>query len=228
MATPYATITRPEAASTQDLAYESFGNGAQPVLVVVDRQTSGRGRSGNPWWQSPRAMYSSLAVGFVPPGPPATLPLTVGLAVREALADLVRVDAGLAWPNDLVTGDGKVGGILVEVHGAVAICGCGVNLWWPDPPGGAAGILPVDPGPEAAAALAASWAGRLLGRLDDPGWGRDEYREACVNVGRDVTWEPAGEGRAVDVASDGGLVVETATGPVTLHSGAVRAVRPRI
>ncbi len=227
MATPYVTIARPDVASTQDLAYEAFGDGSRPVLVVAARQTAGRGRSGDPWWQAPRAMYSSLALGFADAGPPATLPLTMGLAVRDALRHELDVGAGLAWPNDLMTGNGKVGGILVEAHGEVAVCGCGVNLWWPEAPDGAAAVLPADPGAATAARLAAAWADRLLERIGGPGWGRDEYRDACVTVGRDVTWEPGGEGRAVDVAADGGLVVETGSGLVTLRSGAVRAVRPR-
>jgi len=229
MATPYATISRADVASTQDLAYEAFAGGTGPVLVVAERQTAGRGRSGNPWWEAPRAMYASLAVGFAGNAPPPTLPLTMGLAVRDALRDELAVDAGLAWPNDLVTEEGKVGGILVEAHGNVAVCGCGVNLWWPEPPAGAAAVRATDPGPAVAGTLAAAWASRLLDRMAvrDAAWGRAEYRAACVTVGQEITWEPAGEGRAVDLASDGGLVIETASGTVTLRSGAVRMVRPR-
>ncbi|MGD2050859.1 MAG: biotin--[acetyl-CoA-carboxylase] ligase [Acidimicrobiia bacterium] len=230
MATPYATISRPEAASTQDLARDAFADGAGPVLVVAARQTAGRGRSGNPWWEAPRAMYASLAVEFAPDGPPPTLPVMMGLAVRDALRAEWGVEVALAWPNDLVTGEGKVGGILVEAHGDLAVCGCGVNLWWPEPPAGAAAVLATDPGSAAAGTLAAAWASRLLDRVAaarDGAWGWAEYRAACVTLGQEITWKPAGEGRAVDVASDGGLVVETASGTVTLRSGAVRMVRPR-
>jgi len=42
-----------------------------------------------------------------------------------------------------------------------------------------------------------------------------------------VAWDPGGTGLAVDVAADGGLVVETVSGRVTLHSGEVRLARPR-
>jgi biotin-(acetyl-CoA carboxylase) ligase len=44
-------------------------------------------------------------------------------------------------------------------------------------------------------------------------------------LGRDITWDPDGGGRAVDVAPDGALVVETPSGRESIYSGAVRHVR---
>ncbi len=66
-----------------------------------------------------------------------------------------------------------------------------------------------------------------------PGWrpgrgggGVDEYAAACATLGREVTWEPAGRGRAVAVQDDGGLVVETPAGRRVLYAGEVHTVRP--
>jgi biotin-(acetyl-CoA carboxylase) ligase len=56
-------------------------------------------------------------------------------------------------------------------------------------------------------------------------WGRREYEARSATVGAAVTWEPGGSGRAVAIAANGGLVVETADGTVVLDSGAVRSVR---
>ena len=135
----------------------------------------------------------------------------------------------LEWPNDLVAGGCKVGGLLTEAAGGVVAAGLGVNLWWPEPAVAGAGALwSEDPGPEAAPRLAAAWAASLLARVaaGPEGWGREEYAARCATLGREVTWEPSGRGRAVEVAPDGGLVVETASGRRVLHAGEVHTVRP--
>jgi BirA family biotin operon repressor/biotin-[acetyl-CoA-carboxylase] ligase len=211
--------------STQDEARSRLED--VPVLVTASRQTRGRGRSGNPWWGAPRPLFASLAVR---PGWPAEtrsrLSLVAGMAMREQLPYTVR----LKWPNDLVDGATwtKVGGILAEAAGDDVVFGVGLNLWWPDPPDGAGGIYPTDPGADQAAVLAGAWAHALLRRIAaGPGdWGRDEYTAACATVGADITWEPDGRGTAVGVAGDGSLVVKTATGVQHLSSSHVRQVRP--
>ena len=64
----------------------------------------------------------------------------------------------------------------------------------------------------------------LSSRADD--WPRDEYVAACETIGQEIVWEPAGAGRAVGLAADGALVVETADGTtVELRSGEIRHVR---
>ncbi len=117
----------------------------------------------------------------------------------------------------------KVGGILSEASGDLVVIGCGINLWWPEPPEGATGLLDADPGPDVAASLAGSWIDGLLVRLANHPleWRRDEYRAVCVTIGGEVSWA-GGSGRAVDVAPDGSLVVETADGVATVHAGEVR------
>jgi biotin-(acetyl-CoA carboxylase) ligase len=61
--------------------------------------------------------------------------------------------------------------------------------------------------------------------IDGEGWPIDSYRNTCATLGREITWEPEGVGRAVDVAPDGGLVVDTPAGRETIYSGAIRHVR---
>ncbi len=227
MSSPYDTIRLPRAGSTQDEARARYEG--TPLLVVADRQTGGRGRSGRPWWSADRALFASLA--FAPGWPEAELPrlsLTAALAARAALP----ADVALKWPNDLLDGNGaKVGGVLAEADGSLVTVGLGVNLWWPQPPEGAAGLLASDPGPEAASTVAAEWAAGLLVRAarDAADWGRAEYRAACATLGQQVTWRErdneSGHGVAVDVAADGRLVVQTRHGIRTLVSGEVRSVR---
>lgn len=236
MATPYATVHLGTVDSTQDEARSRATAGDQPVLVVAERQTTGRGRSGRRWEQAPRALFSSLA--FFPSWPAETWPrltLVAGLAVHGALAAHTEVEPGLKWPNDLVSGAGKLGGILTEAEaagrGGLVVIGCGVNLWWPDPdrPAGVAAACDQDPGRDLARRLAAAWATEVLEVMaEEPdAWDRTAYRAACVTLGAEIAWEPDGTGTAVDIDGGGGLVVETATGTVTLVAGEVHNVRRR-
>jgi len=105
-------------ASTQDVARDL------PIasLVVADHQTAGRGRLEHRWEAPPG---TALLVSFVlPPNP--LLSLAAGVAAVEACNQGVR----LKWPNDLLLGGRKVGGILVEATPTKAVCGIGVNLTW--------------------------------------------------------------------------------------------------
>jgi BirA family biotin operon repressor/biotin-[acetyl-CoA-carboxylase] ligase len=222
MATPLHKIRLDETASTQDDARSAFDG--SPVLVIAGGQTAGRGRSGSAWRNAPRAVAASLA--FAPGWDLSALSrmtLVAGLAAIDSLGG----DLGLKWPNDVVRDDEKLAGILTEAADGVVVVGMGVNLWWPDPPEGVAGLLSTDPGPDRGSDLAAEWAGGLLTRAASgpDEWGRDEYRSACVTLGRDVIWEPGGSGRAVDIAPDGALLVEVAGTTIALDSGAVTMVR---
>jgi BirA family biotin operon repressor/biotin-[acetyl-CoA-carboxylase] ligase len=171
-----------------------------------------------------RALAASLA--FSPTWSPDTwgrISLVAGLAGSSVLPASPR----LKWPNDLVTDSGKVGGILVEASGGVVVAGIGANLYWPDPPVGSAALLLEDPGPDLAEEIGVGWSVELLRRVENgpERWGRAEYRASCITLGREITWEPEGRGRAVDVAADGALVVETARGPVRLVATEVRHIR---
>lgn len=193
--------------------------------MVAARQTAGRGRRGRAWEEAARALAATLA--FRPAWPEEAWPrltLAAGLSACVALGETVRLE----WPNDLVAGGAKVGGLLTEAADGMVAVGLGVNLYWPEPSVAGAGALwAEDPGPEAAARLAAVWAEGLLARVaaGPGGWGHDEYAARCNTLGREVTWEPAGQGRAVALADDGGLVVETAAGRRVLHAGEVHTVR---
>ena len=150
------------------------------------------------------------------------------MAALRALGDRGR-DITLKWPNDLMRGPLKMGGLLTEASGDTVVAGWGANLFWPGAPGGTGALLDSDPGPDAGVEIAERWAGEFLSLLAcEPGeWPREEYRRRCSTLGRPVTWVPDGIGTAVDISPDGGLVVETASGRRTLTSAAVTEVRDR-
>jgi BirA family biotin operon repressor/biotin-[acetyl-CoA-carboxylase] ligase len=222
MDTQYATVVLASVESTQDEVAARFVD--EPVLVVAASQSRGRGRFDRGWVEPDRGLFTSL--GFSPEWPPrdrGLIPLVAGLAMREALGDWAGVTVGLRWPNDLVIGPDKVGGILVEATDDRVIAGCGVNLWWADPPEGARGVLAHDPGRAAAPELGALWASSFLGRMaaEPTRWGHQEYRAACVTLGETVSYQ-RGRGTAVGIGADGSLLVDTDDRTIAVHSGEVR------
>ena len=223
MATPYVLVELGSAGSTQHEARSRFRE--SPVLVTAQIQTSGRGRMGRDWVSAPRAVAASLCLS--PSWPQESfgvIPLVAGLAARDAAGGEVQ----LKWPNDLVLGGRKVGGLLVEAEGTTVTIGLGLNLWWPDPIDGAGALLQADPGVEAPDWIAEQWADLLLERLATglTQWGRDEYSRVCTTLGKEITWHPGGSGIAVAISEDGGLVVTTPEGETVLRSGEVSEIRP--
>jgi BirA family biotin operon repressor/biotin-[acetyl-CoA-carboxylase] ligase len=108
--------------STNDRAARLALDGAAelPLLVVAGRQTAGRGRDGSRWWTGPGAMAFSLAVDAHLVAADDTrsplVALSVGLAVAQTVAGrLPDQSIGIHWPNDVLAGDRKLAGVLVEV-----------------------------------------------------------------------------------------------------------------
>lgn len=217
MATPYRQVRLVSPTSTQDEALRRLED--VPIVVITDRQEAGRGRTGAEWLNAPRALAVSVAFRRES-ADMRPISLVAGVAAVRAMPEL-----SLKWPNDLMLSDLKAGGILVEVHDDAVVVGMGLNLWWTDPPEGAIALYEEDPGPERHAEIGALWAAELLRLVDRPGWPRDEYRKHCTTLGWFITWEPEGSGRAIDVAPDGGLVVDTDEGEQILHAGRVRHIR---
>lgn len=218
MATPYFQLRFEGVPSTQDVAREHIED--LPVLVIAAGQSAGRGRTGAEWINADRALATSLALRAAPDDR-RPFSLIAGVAAARATDG-----TSLKWPNDVMLGALKVGGILVERSDDVVAIGLGLNLWWPDPPAGAAALYDDDPGEERHAEIGGLWGAELMRLLDGEAWPLDEYRDRCATLGREITWDRDGSGKAVDVAPDGGLVVEVSGGDTkTLYSGRVRHVR---
>lgn len=109
-------------------------NGLDKHICFAEMQCKGRGRRGREW-VSPfaRNLYFSMLWPFSQ-GIAAIqgLSLAVGLAVQRSLKPY-GVAAGLKWPNDILVGDAKLGGILIELTGDMSdacqvVIGVGLNL----------------------------------------------------------------------------------------------------
>lgn len=122
--------------STNAEALRLIGEGrSAPFVVLAERQSAGRGRRGRQWI-SPFAenLYYSLVLR-VDGGMRQLegLSLVVGLAVMRTLQGFGLVGVGLKWPNDLLVGQQKIAGILLELVGDPAdvchvVLGIGINV----------------------------------------------------------------------------------------------------
>lgn len=228
-----------ECASTQAEVQRLAGEGApHGTLVVAQRQTAGKGRSGRSWLSGDGGLYCSLLLR--PRLSPEKLPrltLLAGAAVVEAL--LARgADVYAKWPNDVLVPAKepgplgpfrKVCGVLVEgvlgpkgVEGAVL--GVGLNLvapagGFPAALASVAGALSdvgVGLSPDAALLLLLEHLERRLADpADDAGFAAalDVLRARSATLGRDVeARDDDVRGRAEDLDTDGALLVRTASG----------------
>jgi BirA family biotin operon repressor/biotin-[acetyl-CoA-carboxylase] ligase len=122
--------------STNTRLLESLPPAAGTAAVVLaEHQTGGRGRRGRGWVAPPGGAIC-LSLGWqyedMPPDLSA-LSLVVGLCAVNALTALGVRGVSLKWPNDLVTSEGKLGGILIEMRaesgGPVhVVAGIGLNV----------------------------------------------------------------------------------------------------
>lgn len=118
------------------LAQEGASDG---TTVVAERQTAGRGRLGRQWYSPPgENLYCSVLLRQTPlSGRMAEwlswVPLTSAIAAAHASQELSKVRVALKWPNDLLVGTQKMGGILCESggsgsNGLFVVVGIGLNV----------------------------------------------------------------------------------------------------
>ncbi len=237
-----------DAPSTNALVADFARQGADDGLVVVaEHQTDGRGRLDRSW-ETPAGTALTFSVLLRPEMPAAAwpwLPLLTGRAVAKALTGL-GYEAGVKWPNDVLIGERKVAGILVErvdsPAGPAAVVGVGINTGMTEAelPVPAATSLSLEPGPEPApdrtevliavlAAIREAYDAWQLG--GDAGAERlaESYSAGCVTVGRRVRVDlPDGsvlEGEAMAVDESGRLVVTSDGGRHEVGAGDVVHVR---
>ena len=231
----------------------------EPTLLVAEQQTAGRGRLGRVW-QSDVGASLMLSLGLpMVPRDWSGLSLAVGVSVAESLQPTLpplepgqppRI--GLKLPNDLsLSGDRKLGGILVETasfvapqpaqpattHGTAAryvVVGIGINVLprsgegMSMPPGS---LQDVEPGLDAPAALLRIVPPlvAMLQGFEACGFAPVQPRFAARDVlqGRPVTLSDGQTGTAHGVGEDGALLVHTAQGMQAVTSAEI-SVRPAV
>ena len=212
-------------------------------VYLADEQTAGRGRGGHGWHSTAgEGLYVSVLLRLpIPAARLPLLPLAVGLAAADAIRTVTGLPVDLRWPNDLLIGERKAGGILVESqidsrslpH---AVAGIGVNVHQREfPPGLASPATSLDLASgirinrqtllvallkslerEAYALLDHAAAERIPARIE---------RASTWVRGRNVVVHgpQACVGITAGLDEDGFLRVRTADGLVTVQTGGLRA-----
>ncbi|CUR57087.1 BirA, biotin-(Acetyl-CoA-carboxylase) ligase [metagenome] len=242
-AAPWPVEVLEETGSTNAVLAERARQGGAQQVLVTEHQTAGRGRLDRTWVTPDRAAltFSVLLRPEVDASRWPWLPLLVGEAVRAALA-VHEVELSVKWPNDVLIGELKVAGILLErvdgSSGPAAVVGVGINV------STAREELPVDTATSLGIELSSApdRTGVLLAVLAElhrsyAEWsadGSDEFLRAayvrhCSTIGRQVRVDlPGGSavhGTARDVDARGRLVVESPAGTTVVGAGDVVHVR---
>lgn len=128
----FSPVTGSTNADAQGAALTGAPHGS---VWFADEQTAGRGR-GNHSWVSNAGQGLYVSILLRPQMPMVRLPLlplAAGLAAAEAIRAASGLRSDLRWPNDLLIGERKAGGILVESKTsgseiAFAVVGIGINV----------------------------------------------------------------------------------------------------
>lgn len=130
---------REEVASTNSLLLDRAQLAANGTVLVAEHQTAGRGRLGRAWQSSLGGGLTFSILWRFPGGASslAGLSLAVAVAVLRGLRAARVPGVEVKWPNDLISGFRKVGGILIETQGdmlgpSTAVIGIGLNFRLPD------------------------------------------------------------------------------------------------
>lgn len=217
--------------STMDESRAIALGAPEGTIVVAETQTRGRGRLGRNW-SSPKykGIYVSIILkpGILPSQAPV-LALLAAVGICEGIAEATGIRAGIKWPNDIILGGKKLGGILTELDAeldtirfVVVAFGLNVNNGAGELVDGAVSLRQhadenVDRAALLRAVLRAVEREYLAFGSSGPGPTLEKWRSFNVTLGRRVKVDCRGdrvEGEAVDIDADGGLLVRRDSGIV--------------
>lgn len=229
--------------STMQAARRLAEAGAAPsLLVTATEQQQGRGRRGARWLDAPgNVKLTAYVAADCLAARAAELSFVAGVAAQEALSQAApHVDIKLKWPNDLLIGDAKVAGLLLEagpvVQGRIAwaLIGVGVNLAMaPDVRNADGPVVTTDLARFGVTIYAPVVAAMIAQRLDH--WIRrwrcdgfapilSAWRDRAAGIGGLVRVRVGDEriiGRFVDLDADGTMLLETERGGRRITAGDV-------
>lgn len=243
MTTLFNHIALGDVGSTNDEARSRLSELAHGSFVVTgERQLSGRGRRGRNWASPAGNLYASFALR---PGLPVARLPEMSFVSALAVCDMVRelTDAGdriaCKWPNDVLAGDAKICGILLETaalpDGALAvISGIGVNVVSSPPNTPYPAACMADLGFDGDLSAVIESLNRVLSYWSalwiSDGFGpiREAWLERASGLGEPLTARLPDreiEGRFAGLAEDGALMLETG-GAGMLRIAAADVFRP--
>ena len=104
------------------------------ILVIADFQTAGRGRFNRKWYSNPgENLMFSIGLKNVDLADLPKLSFITSLSVQEAIEETLNLQLKIKWPNDLISDNKKVCGILIEtqiqnIEKAKVVIGIGINV----------------------------------------------------------------------------------------------------
>lgn len=202
--------------SNSELMRRARAGQLESTLLVVERQTAGRGRLGRVWQSQPGdSLTFSLSLSLTPQDW-SGLSLAVGLSLAESL----HPDVQLKWPNDLWFEDRKLGGILVEAASmggrSQVVVGVGLNIrprladGLSTPPAALSELLPELTAPSCLARVASPLIQALL-RFESQGFAplQAAFEARDTLKGRQVHTSDGQQGLAMGVGPNGALRIQT-------------------
>lgn len=122
--------------STNTAAMQAAAAGEdEGAVFIAEMQVQGRGRGGHTWHsEAGSGIYLSVILRpKIAPPDALWLSLIMGLAAHQAVSDVAGITPDLRWPNDLMFGEKKFGGILTELNAGAsevrfAVAGIGINV----------------------------------------------------------------------------------------------------
>lgn len=240
---PWEVLHFTHTTSTNDIVHAHARAGhAEGLVVVADHQTQGRGQYGRSWLDQPaHGLLCSVLLRptWMPPQHTPHLVNAFVATLADTLARFISVPVAIKWPNDVVIardgGMAKLAGVLCEGQvnhaGMQYICvGWGVNVH----------AAPTAHDVRQPVTCVAAHTSRLVTRTEllmaqleafgacyqhlrhdivayQPTWHARQYvigREVRIRHGATVV-----AGRAIGLAPDGGLLLESSAGIQTVHGG---------
>ncbi len=237
-----------EVGSTNQVAKELADAGKpEGTTVIAEFQTSGRGRRGRTWISPPYKGigFSIILRPRVVPAQTPQLTLMAAVAVAAAIREFTGLPPGIKWPNDLLAGERKLCGILTEIKAEIdaleyVVLGIGLNV----------NLEADDFSPDFRQAATSIYLElgykverlplfqRILYRLEkwyetwqERGFEpvRQAWKEANVTLGRQVradSWQETFTGVAVDIDSQGALLVRGPGGEIRRFYAGEISLRP--
>lgn len=239
---PLIELDQVDSTNSWLLSQSRLGQIEWPVAVIARVQTGGRGRLGRKWVARPDASLC-LSVGMqLKKVPPSWISLAVGVSVINWLIGRGVTQVGLKWPNDVMVGALKLGGILCESSclngGSLLVVGLGLNVEPIDSENPSVSLrdLGLQVGPDQISEIGRSIGECLLLDLNEAltnGFAQvaTQFRTHDVFLGQQVKVVEQGQelyrGKAVGIAEEGAYLIETQKGLVSIQSGdlSLRQVR---
>ena len=96
---------------------EQHGESLHGMMVIAREQTGGTGRLGRAWASPKGGIWATLILKpSLPVDKMFLLTLVGSVAIAKVIRKKYKIGGLIRWPNDIMIGDKKVGGLLVEVN----------------------------------------------------------------------------------------------------------------